>query len=172
MKVINDEKWFTYLDEEIAGLVSLSYYLLDREEMVVESLYDYSFVVFPIAKAYEGFLKGFLLDLGLITQSDWESDRFRIGRSLNPELPRELRDKSWVHDDLKRICDKYKKEGEDCAVEKFWKAWKNGRNKVFHYFGTKPVMLSLEEAKERIVMVTDAMELGIEYLSRMGKIKM
>jgi hypothetical protein len=164
--MFSEEEWFTYLDEPMQDLISLSWYLLDREEMMTEGLYDYSFVVFPAAKAYEGFLKKFLWDLGLIGKEDWESDRFRIGRSLNPEVPRDLRTGNWIHDDLKKLCDKYKKEGEECLVDVIWKAWKKGRNKIFHYFGGDMEALDLIEARDRLSQIKEAMMLASEYRKR------
>lgn len=52
----------------------------------VDHIYDYSFFVAPISKAYEGFLKDFFLKIGIISENDYESDRFRVGKTLNPSL--------------------------------------------------------------------------------------
>jgi len=102
---------------------------------------DYSFLVAPFAKAYEGFLKVFFLKLGLITENQYHSDRFRVGKVLNPAL----QDKKWsVYRKLKN-----KNNGADLA-EKLWQAWRNGRNLIFHYFPNNLHRLTFSEAEERI----------------------
>jgi hypothetical protein len=47
---------------------------------------DYSFIVAPAAKAYEGYLKEFFFRIGLIDKYTYQSDRFRVGKTLNPSL--------------------------------------------------------------------------------------
>ena len=49
------EAWYQFLDEGMADLVKQAYSLLDKFK--VPEYHDYSFIVFPMAKAYEGFLK-------------------------------------------------------------------------------------------------------------------
>ena len=39
---------------------------------------DYSYLVFPFAKMYEGFLKQLFLDVGFISERDYYSNHFRI----------------------------------------------------------------------------------------------
>ncbi len=111
---------------------------------------DYSFVVAPFAKAYEGFLKRFFLKLGLITERDYNSDRFRVGKVLNPAL----RDKKWS---VFRKLEEYHQTGERLA-EHLWQAWKTGRNLIFHYFPHNLHRLSLKEAEERINVILAAMQ--------------
>jgi hypothetical protein len=60
-------------------LMRESFHLLDREKENSSNSHDYAFVVFPAAKAYEGFLKKVLFDLKLITKQQYLGDRFRIG---------------------------------------------------------------------------------------------
>lgn len=106
---------------------------------------DYSFFVAPIAKAYEGFLKDFFLKIGIITENDYESDRFRVGKTLNPSL----RYKRFsVFQKLADIHD----NGEELA-EDLWTAWKTGRNEIFHYFPGVSQDLSKNEAEERIELL-------------------
>src|SRR5688572_25488929 len=97
------EAWYEYLDEPMRDLVDESYYLLDSEQMRGVGLHDYSFVVFPMAKAYEGFLKKFLFEIGLLSQKDLDARYFRLGKSLNPSLPPRLRNGSWVYGGLEAI---------------------------------------------------------------------
>lgn len=87
---------------------------------------DFSYLVFPFAKLYEGFLKKLFLDAGIISERDYHSDHFRIGRALSPNLTRRLGLKSAYQ----QISDRY---GNELAA-RLWHTWKEGRNLVFHYF--------------------------------------
>ena len=109
---------------------------------------DYSFLVSPIAKAYEGYLKDFFLKTRIIDRYNYESDRFRVGKTLNPSL----RYKRFsIYQKLANLNE----EGEELA-EKLWTAWKYGRNEIFHYFPNKIKYLSRNEAEDRIKMLLEA----------------
>lgn len=109
---------------------------------------DYSFLVSPISKAYEGYLKDFFLKTRVIDHYSYESDRFRVGKTLNPSL----RYKRFsIYQKLANLNE----EGEILA-EKLWTAWKYGRNEIFHYFPNKIKYLNREDAEERIAMLLDA----------------
>ena len=117
---------------------------------------DYSFLVSPIAKTYEGYLKKFFLDLHIINQYDYESDRFRVGKTLNPSL----RYKRFsIFQKLSDLDDK----GEQLA-ESLWDAWKFGRNEIFHYFPGKSKNLDRQEAEDRIYLVLNAIIKSGEFL--------
>lgn len=109
---------------------------------------DYSFLVSPISKAYEGYLKDFFLKTNIIDKYSYESDRFRVGKTLNPSL----RYKRYsIYQKLANLSE----EGEALA-EKLWNAWKYGRNEIFHYFPNNLKNLSRSEAEDRITMLFDA----------------
>jgi len=109
---------------------------------------DYSFLVSPISKAYEGYLKDFFLKTNIIDKYSYESDRFRVGKTLNPSL----RYKRYsIYQKLANLSE----EGEALA-EKLWNAWKYGRNEIFHYFPNNLKNLSRSEAEERIALLLDA----------------
>jgi len=109
---------------------------------------DYSFLVSPISKAYEGYLKDFFLKTHIIDKYDYESDHFRVGKTLNPSL----RYKRFsIYQKLANLSE----EGESLA-EKLWNAWKYGRNEIFHYFPNNLKNLSRQEAEERIALLLDA----------------
>ncbi len=102
---LEDKIWWSYIEEDLQELLVASEFLAN----VVKSwggdlpqgskvFHDYSFVVFPAAKAYEGFLKKMFLDLGFITNEDYLGKRFRIGKALNPFLEERLRDRESVYD--------------------------------------------------------------------------
>src|SRR5690606_16738304 len=123
--------------------------LLGRVKTWDEKFSDYAFVVFASAKAYEGFLKKFFLDLDMITEEDYFGKRFRVGKALNPQLEKRFRDES-VYDKLAKHC------GGTDLPEKLWNTWKRSRNLLFHWFPDEKNAVSLEEAEERITMIKEA----------------
>lgn len=145
-----------YIPGEIQGLIE------DGEHLLMECLAysgkvsDYSYVVFPFAKAYEGFLKRLFLDLELINEEDFYGEAIRIGRILNPIF----KDKDYsVYTKLKQ----YGPDGEK-AADKLWDIWKEGRNQVFHYFPHNFRRLSESEAERIVKEFIDAMNFSIELL--------
>ena len=136
--------------------------LLDDVETILEKMkieddiHDYAFFVAPIAKAYEGFLKDFFLKIGIISINDYESDRFRVGKTLNPSL----RYKRFSV--FQKLADIHE-NGEELA-ENLWDAWKFGRNEIFHYFPNVSQNLSRNEAEDRIDLLLKAMIKAGEFL--------
>ena len=116
---------------------------------------DFSFAVFPFAKAYEGFLKQLFLDLGLIKEQDYFGDDIRIGRILNPHY----RDKDSVYESLAES----KRAGRQLAGL-LWDIWKKGRNQVFHYYPHNLKKLSYDEAVLLVSEILAAMETAIGSL--------
>lgn len=121
-----------------------------------DEIHDYSFFVAPIAKAYEGFLKDFFLKTSTISETDYESDRFRVGKTLNPSL----RYKRFSV--FQKLADIHT-DGEELA-EDLWTAWKFGRNQIFHYFPNISKDLSREEAQERIDLLLKTIIKAGEFL--------
>lgn len=116
---------------------------------------DYSFLVAPISKAYEGYLKDFFLKIKIIDKYSYQSDRFRVGKTLNPSL----RYKRFsIFQRLINLDEK----GEELA-ELLWDAWKYGRNEIFHYFPNKVQSLTREEAENRIAMLLKAIAKSGEF---------
>src|SRR3990167_296055 len=97
---LRERDWWNYLEHDLQELISLSFYLEDRIASWEEKFHDYAFIVFPAAKAYEGFLKKIFLDLGLIDEGDYFGKHFRIGKALNPNLEKKYRNNSWVYGKL------------------------------------------------------------------------
>lgn len=146
-----------YLPEEIKGLIVDGEALVDQAKNQQEMISDFSYLVFPFSKAYEGFLKRFFLDLDLINEDEYYSDDIRIGRILNPHF---MKSEGNIFD---KICDDENtkiKEGREVA-EKLWAIWKRGRNLVFHYFPHNFRRLSYEEAVEIVKDLVDAMETAV-----------
>lgn len=125
----------------------------DRTDHPNEHLSDYSYLVFPFAKLYEGFLKQLFCDLGIITRREYESTHFRLGKVLSPNLVRRLGRRSAYA----AVQARY---GKDLA-DTLWQTWKQGRNLVFHYFPHNVRRLDFEEAIAVITMITDMMQKAV-----------
>lgn len=150
--------WWNYLGEDLQKLFKTSEFIYITVKGWGadlpggrQALDDYSFVVFAAAKAYEGFLKKMFLDLNFITQEDYFGKHFRIGKALNPSLPKSMR-REGVYDKIVKYCG-----GKDLA-EKLWEAWKYSRNLVFHWFPNEKNTINLTEAGQRIEMITGAID--------------
>lgn len=119
---------------------------------------DYSFLVSPMAKAYEGYLKDFFLKIGIIDQNSYESDRFRVGKTLNPSL------RYKRYSIFQKLADLHP-EGEPLA-EILWDAWKYGRNEIFHYFPNNLKQISLDEAQRRIGLILNAIIKSAQFINK------
>jgi len=72
MEIINkNSTLWSYLGENIQGLVKDGEKLLDLANPEGAPVSDYSYLVFPFSKAYEGFLKKLFLDTGVISEKDF-----------------------------------------------------------------------------------------------------
>lgn len=142
---------FSYLDYWQQQQVRLAFSLWQREKATKTHFVDYSYIVFPMAKAYEGFLKQYLLDLKLITPEVFRSKRFRIGRALNPDVKQSQRDEWWLYDEVEEVCGRV-------VAREIWDAWLTCRNRVFHYFPDRESGLSLEQAGHYLRILFEVME--------------
>ena len=151
--------WYRYMDEGMRDLVGQTMELLNRAEMKVaggeNEEHDYAYVVFPMAKAYEGFLKKVFLGLGLINKRQYYGEYFRIGRALNPNLPKRMRS-GWVYGRLLTWC------GGNELPEMLWETWKTARNRIFHFFPDHHEFIGLTEARTLVTNLEKAMEMAIE----------
>jgi hypothetical protein len=142
--------WF-YLSKNQKDLINEGLYLMN--DVIKNHAYhfkDYSFLVFPFAKAYEGFLKQLFLDVKFISHLDYISDHLRLGKLLSPNLVNKLKERSLY----KKIKDK---AGQDLA-DKIWNAWKIGRNQVFHYYPHNLKALTFSQAENIIDNILSVME--------------
>ncbi len=150
-RVDRNSRLWRYLSENQRQLIA------DGEKVLSDinhfkDVSDYSFMIFPFAKAYEGFLKQLLLDLGVIGKSDYYGDEIRIGRILNPHY----RDKDSVYERLAED----RRAGRKLAGL-LWDVWKKGRNQVFHYYPHNFKKLTYEEADELAGELVFAMEQAV-----------
>jgi hypothetical protein len=148
---LSKKSWWEFADEGIRELLAESLLLVENASPEPTRFHDYSFIVFPAAKAYEGFLKKVFLKLGFITQEDYAGKRFRIGKALNPSLERDFRNES-VYDRISDYCG-----GRELA-DLLWETWKNCRNMVFHWFPNEANTISYEEAVGRVDDIIDAFD--------------
>lgn len=146
MKFIN-EPWWDFLEPTQRELLRQSFYLLDWAKKNKSRLHDYSFLVMPAAKAFEGFLKKLLFTLQLISEEEYNKDRFRLGKALNPELEHKI-PQACLYNEIGRAC-------SPKLAEDLWQAWKKGRNRLLHYFPGEQQVFSLNECENRLNLLVD-----------------
>jgi hypothetical protein len=137
---MNKSAYWDYLSEYQKDLVREGSFIF--KEIFEDSQYsfkDYSFIVFPYAKAYEGFLKKFLLDSGLIDENQYNSSNMRLGMLLCPDIP-----------DGRSIYLQIKSKYDIGIADEMWETWKVCRNEVFHYYPHNNKSLKLDDAKNRV----------------------
>lgn len=160
-----NSNWWQYLSKPQQNLIQEAFYLLEDSKTHPPAggagpVSDYSYLVFPVAKAYEGFLKQIFLDMDLIKKWQYESDHFRIGKALSPNLARKLRKNS--------IYGQLVSRGLKDLADKLWNGWKQGRNLVFHYFPHNFRALTQDEAEKLMNELVSAMK---EAVSISQKVK-
>lgn len=150
MKDSYHEFW-QYLSQTQKDLILEGQYLMN--DIIRHNAYqfkDYSFIIFPFAKAYEGFLKQLFKDIKFISHLDYISDHLRLGKLMSPNLIGRLGEKSL-----------YKKIKDNSSVEladHIWATWKLGRNQIFHYFPHNLKAVSFEEAESIVNEIISTME--------------
>lgn len=149
------QQWFKNLPLIQQKMIRQSLELLEREKRLATTWSDYSFILFPMAKAYEGFIKEFFYRRGLISHQTYIGRKFRVGRSLNPDISQHHQDEWWLYDDLSKQC------GVGVA-RKLWDAWIECRNHVFHYFPQQQAEYSLVEIEKKIHLLIDVMTYASE----------
>jgi hypothetical protein len=149
-----------YLSQTQKDLIDEGQYLMN--EVIQDHAYrfkDYSFLIFPFAKAYEGFLKQLFKDVGFMSHLDYISDHLRLGKLLSPHLIMKLGDKS--------LYEKIRINGSRELAETIWKTWKLGRNEIFHYFPHNIRAVTFDEANRTVGSILETMEIAYEALGQM-----
>jgi len=149
--------WWDYIHEDLKELIVQSKVLVktvkDWEEHSGNfKFHDYAFIVFPAAKAYEGFLKTVFHDLGFMTDEEFFGKRFRVGKALNPALDKRFRKRLSVYDKLVDFC-----RGKELP-DRMWSTWKKGRNLLFHWFPDEKNAVTFTEAEEIIDDILETMD--------------
>lgn len=151
---LKDKVWSFYIGEDLIELLKESQDLINKVPQWGDKFKDYSFIVFPAAKAYEGFLKKLFLDLGFINQDDYYGKHFRIGKALNPAIRTHLAVGESIYDKLVDYCG-----GKELANE-LWEAWRQARNLLFHWFPDEKNTVSFEVAQAKVQMIIDAIDMA------------
>lgn len=155
--ILRTSEFWLYLSQTQRDLILEGQYLMN--DVIKDQAYhfkDYSFLVFPFAKAYEGFLKQLFKDTKLISHLDYISDHLRLGKLMSPNLVGRLGENS--------LYNKIKvRSGQDLA-DKIWNIWKLGRNQIFHYFPHNLKAVSFKDAEKIIREILNTMELTYESL--------
>ncbi len=142
-KIDTESEFWRYLSQNQKDLLLEGQYLM--RDIIKDHAYqfkDYSFLIFPFAKAYEGFLKQLFKDTKLISHLDYISDHLRLGKLLSPFLIDRLGDRS--------LYQKIQLKTKDNLAEEIWLTWKIGRNVIFHYFPHNLKAVTFLEAEEII----------------------
>lgn len=154
----NSSRLWQYLGPDMRALLRDGEFLVEDSARHTDAPpTDFSYVVFPFAKLYEGFLKKLFLDAGIISERDFHSDHFRIGKVLSPNLARRLGPRSAYG----AISLKF---GAGLAA-RLWHTWKEGRNLVFHYFPHNFRRLNRTEAVELVDTLTNTMKESVEIMA-------
>lgn len=158
-KDYQQENWYLAMTEEEKTLAKTTMALLaefDPQQSTIR-LDDYSFAIFPISKAYEGFLKSFLLKENLIDYETYISKKWRLGRAMNPDISQSQQDELWFYDDLVR------RKGEAVARQT-WNTWLVGRNHIFHFFpeAGHDLFLTYDQAVEKVTLIIDTISSLVE----------
>lgn len=153
--MINFDQAKPYLSSNQVGLINDLILLLNKLQEF-DHITDYSFLVAPAAKAYEGYLKDFFLKIGVMSQAEYKGERYRVGKTLNPSL------RYTRYSVYRKLTDIHEK-GEGLA-EILWDAWKYGRNEIFHYFPHNLKRITRQEAEDRIDKILDAIAKSGEFL--------
>ena len=149
--------FWNYLSQTQKDLILEGGYLMN--DIIKHATYqfkDYSFLVFPYAKAYEGYLKTLFKDAGFISHLDYISDHLRLGKLLSPFMAARLGERSLFN----QIRDSASKELADLI----WNSWKIGRNQVFHYFPHNLKMISFIEAQDIVNQIIQTMQITYQQL--------
>jgi len=154
-KSLGERVWWDYINEDLQELLRESTLLVNRVGSWDETFHDYAFVVFPAAKAYEGFLKTLFLDLGFISREIAHGKRFRIGKALNPALKKRFR-KHAVYEKIVNYC-----QGSELA-NALWDTWKTCRNILFHWFPNEKNAITFKEAQERVEKIINTMDFAFK----------
>lgn len=150
--------FWNYLSVGQKGLVEEGLYLFEDLQVHPDlRITDYSYLVFPFAKAYEGFLKQIFRDKKLISRLDYISDHLRLGKLMSPNLIGKLGPDSLYL----KIENGYSKE----LADKIWNVWKNGRNQIFHYFPHNIKAITFSEARELCLEILKTMEEVFDQLN-------
>lgn len=150
-------EFWEYLSQPQKDLILEGEYLMN--DVIKHNSYqfkDYSFLIFPFAKTYEGFLKKLFADIHFISHLDYISDHLRLGKLMSPNLIGRLGERSLY----KKIVDASSRD----LADHIWNTWKIGRNQIFHYFPHNLKAVSFNEAENIVNQIISTMEEAYQKL--------
>jgi hypothetical protein len=153
----NYGEFWKYLSQTQKDLILQGDYLMNN--VIKNQNYefkDYSFLIFPYAKAYEGFLKQLFLDIKFISHLDYISTHLRLGKLMSPNLVQKLGDRSIYQQIINR--------SSQSTADIIWQTWTSGRNQIFHYFPHNLRAVTFNEAEEIITQIIQTMEIAYKDL--------
>lgn len=156
--ILRTSDFWQYLSQNQKDLILEGQYLMN--DVIKEHAYhfkDYSFLVFPFAKAYEGFLKQLFRDAKMISHLDYISDHLRLGKLMSPNLAVRLGERSLYR--------KIVNQAGQVMADRIWNIWKIGRNQIFHYFPHNLKAISFDEADKIIMEILKTMEEAYKEIS-------
>ncbi len=156
--ILRTSDFWQYLSQNQKDLIKEGQYLMN--DIIKEQVYqfkDYSFLVFPFAKAYEGFLKRLFKDAKMISHLDYISDHLRLGKLMSPNLIGRLGDRS--------LYTKIEEKAGNDLADKIWNTWRGGRNQIFHYFPHNIKAISFDEAEKIVNEIIDTMQEAYEKIN-------
>lgn len=152
-----DSELWKYLTVEMRELALEGEKLMDSCILQGETpTKDFSYLVFPWGKLYEGFLKKIFLDLRFITPEDYYGNEIRIGKLLSTGTAEKPPHRLSIVKELSSG----KIFGEN-LVKIMKGVWKNSRNMVFHFFPDNFYRVDQESARKRILDTIKCMELVV-----------
>ncbi len=111
-----------FVGDDIVDLKEDSYKLYNRYSEMHSPLSDYSFIVFPLAKAYEGILKKILVKTGVLTEAELlQNPNITINRFYNPL------EKGAIYQTLKD------KTRDKVIPHVIFSVYQECRNQILHY---------------------------------------
>ncbi len=147
----SNRDFWDYLSQTQKDLILEGQYLMN--DVIKHSTYhfkDYSFLVFPFSKAYEGFLKQLFRDIKFITHLDYISDHLRLGKLLSPQLADRLGERS--------LYVKIRDKSSEQLANNIWQTWKVARNEVFHYYPHNNKALQYESVQLIVNTILQVMQ--------------
>lgn len=136
-EILKQDKVWPYISLSQKDLIQEGFFL--AEAVSNKHFKDYSFYVFPFAKAFEGYLKQLFLDVGFISHLDYISNHFRLGKYLSPHLVHRLGERS--------IYLQIREYSSEEMAKNIWNIWSRGRNEIFHYYPHNIRRIDLMEAQ-------------------------
>jgi len=158
--ILQQEPLWNYFSQTQKDLVLEGQYL--TQDIIRDHAFhfkDYSFLIFPFAKTYEGFLKQLFKDVKFISHLDYISDHLRLGKLLSPHLEIRLGERSLYR--------KVSECGSEALAKRIWQTWKLGRNEIFHYFPHNLKAVSFRAAEQTTEEILEAMREAYKELKLM-----